>query len=71
MSTQQRYHDSSLNNEPECDARELANARITTGYEKSTGESIPNDIEEKMDAPIDKQGDTLGGGISFVNKQVR
>jgi hypothetical protein len=68
MSTQQYHIDSSLNNEPERDANKLSNAGIT-----NTSTCTVNNEEdtEKSNAPIDKQGDTWAGGISFVNKQVK
>ncbi len=68
MSIQRHYNDTSLNNEPERDARQLAYAGIS-----SIGQNETNEIEdtEKNDAPINKQGDTFGGGISFHNRQVQ
>jgi hypothetical protein len=69
MSTKQHHNDSSLTNEPERDANKLANARISSG---STGaEGSIESYTEKNNAPIDKQGDTLGGGISFQNKEFK
>jgi hypothetical protein len=68
MSTQQHHNDSSLNNQPERDANKLANANITNS---STGTITNEKDTEKKSTPLDKQGDTWTGGITFVNKQVK
>jgi len=79
MSTQQHNIDSSLNNLPE------RNARLTsTGSSSDSIGDINSQIDKKIpiptdtwknnaeeQGPIDKQGDTWGGGISGYNHEFR
>jgi len=79
MSTHQRNIDSSLNNLPERDAWNLISGSssgstgiIIHGHGKEG--SIPMDMDntnEQKQAPIDKHGDTWGGGISGHSKQFK
>jgi hypothetical protein len=80
MSAQQHNADSSLNNLPERNASKLTSSGAPLGSTDVIGsnqrkeESIPTETKEantQKKAPIDKHGDTFGGGISFVNKQVK
>ena len=69
MSSPTQKADSSLNNLPE---RNNNASSGTVGTGKNTDAStsfdtIKNDTQEK--APIDKHGDSWGGGIPHVNKQ--
>ena len=62
---------SSLNNQPERDFEKLSsNPTGILPNDKSSEPSIPKETE-KTNVPLDKHGDTWGGGISFENKQVK
>ncbi len=78
MSTQERKGDSSLNNLPETNAAKSATSGNLGGSSgvggKSQEGSILTDtdnINTQPNAPIDKHGDTWGGGVSYVNKQCK
>jgi hypothetical protein len=80
MSTQQHNVDSSLNNLPERNATKPANSETlgsSTGAVASVqgkGGSIPagtEDTSAQYNTPIDKHGDTWGGGIPGHNNQFR
>ena len=76
MSTQQHNIDSSLNNLPEINARKSASIGSIgiIGNEKGKEELIPlgtDDTYVQYNAPIDKHGDTWGGGIPGYNHEYR
>lgn len=67
-STPQQKADSSLNNLPEKHVAQPATKLGSTNASASPN-TDNNDIQEK--APIDKHGDTWGGGIPHENKQFK
>jgi hypothetical protein len=77
MSTQQHKGDSSLNNLPESNAAKSSTAGTATSVTdsgKSTEASTSlgtDNTSAKEKAPIDKHGDTWGGGISHQNKEFK
>jgi hypothetical protein len=80
MSKHQRKGYSSLNNLPESNAAKSATSETVGGSSgvigtvKDQEKSIPtntDNTDEQPTHPIDKHGDTWGGGISFQNKEFR
>ncbi|CAF1163172.1 unnamed protein product [Rotaria sordida] len=80
MSTQQHNADSSLNNLPERNASKLTSSGASFGSTDVTGSgtgkggSIPtytNETSTQEKAPIDKHGDTWGGGIPGHNQEFK
>ncbi|UJR07413.1 hypothetical protein I4U23_011699 [Adineta vaga] len=72
MLTPQHKADSSLNNLPENNGTASGTIGTTCGKHTDVSTSLNptnNDTQEK--APIDKHGDTWGGGIPHVNKQCK
>jgi len=79
MSTQEHYISSSLNNLPEHNAR-LMSSGTSAGSIGDMNSPIDREIPIPTDTwknnaeeqgPIDKQGDTWGGGISGYNHEFR
>ena len=80
MAAQQHKTDSSLNNLPERNDNKLTSGGASMGSTNVTGSghdkegSIPTDTGKantQAKAPIDKHGDTWGGGIPGHNHQFK
>jgi len=79
MSTQQHPNDSSLNNQPERDARKLISgisggSTGIIGSDQGKERSIIADTDKdnaQEKTPINKHGDTWGGGISGHNTEFK
>ena len=76
MSTQPRHDNTSLNNQPERDASKLAASEATDilGKNQSTQSAIPTDTNNtstQEKAPVDRHGDTWGGGIPGHNSEFK
>lgn len=67
MSAQTNSGDSSLNNQPERDASKLTSA----GLSNPNQPPVPTDDQPKGKAPVDKKGDTWGGGIPGHNSEFK
>ena len=77
MSAQQHKIDSSLNNLPENNASKSTTSGSSSGLTgvigntKANQGSIPTDTSNTNDAPLDKHGDSWGGGIPGHNNQCK